>query len=302
MPLFRRSDGDLVKDLSNSRRIMPLVMRGRNESIVFHTMQLKVTKTRAWLREYNRTHGKHERSSLFYLFIYVWAKILNERPGLNRFVSGGHIYQRKDVWISFMAKNRLVDNSPLMTVKLKFPANESFNGTMKRISDAVNDGRYGHDSPIDKELRLLTRLPVPILRAVIAAGRWLDRFNLLPAVFIEPDPLFSSLFLTNDGSVGIGNAHHHLYESGTCSIFAVVGSIRKTVVVDRGGHADVHEVLEVGWSIDERVNDGLYCANSLLAAQRLMEDPGRYISSPGASMDAGDAGTELLHQHALPQE
>ena len=302
MPLFRRSDGDLVTDLSDSRRIMPLVMRGRNESIVFHTMQLKVAKTRSWLREYNRTHGKQHRASLFYLFIYTWGKLLNERPGLNRFVAGGHIYQRKDVWISFMAKKRLVDDSPLVTVKLKFPPNESFNDTMKRISEAVNDGRAGQDSPIEKELRVLARLPTPILRIVIAAGRWLDRFNLLPAAFIEPDPLFSSLFLTNDGSVGIGNAHHHLYESGTCSIFAVVGNIRKVVVVDRAGHADVREVLDVGWSIDERVNDGLYCANSLLAAQRLIEDPGRYISTPGAPVDAGDAGTELPHQHALQQE
>jgi pyruvate/2-oxoglutarate dehydrogenase complex dihydrolipoamide acyltransferase (E2) component len=302
MPLFRRSDGDLVKDLSDSRRIMPLVMRGRNESIVFHTMQLKVAKTRAWIREYNRTHGKQHRASLFYLFIYTWGKVLNERPGLNRFVAGGHIYQRKDVWISFMAKKRIVDDSPLVTVKLKFSADESFNDTMKRISDAVNDGRSGRDSPIEKELRVLTRLPTPILRIVIAAGRWLDRINLLPATFIEPDPLFSSLFLTNDGSVGIGNAHHHLYESGTCSIFAVVGSVKKTVVVDRGGHTDVQEVLEVGWSIDERINDGLYCASSLLAAQRLIEDPGRYISTPGISVDAGDAAAELSNQRALPQE
>jgi hypothetical protein len=302
MPLFRRSDGDLVKGLSDSRRIMPLVMRGRNESIVFHTMQLKVAKTRAWLREYNRTQGKQHRASLFYLFIYTWGKLLNERPGINRFVANGHIYQRKGVWISFMAKKRIVDDSPLVTVKLKFPANESFCETMKRISDAVNDGRAGRDSPIEKELSVLIRLPGPILRIVIAAGRRLDRFNLLPAAFIEPDPLFSSMFLTNDGSVGIANAHHHLYEHGTCSLYAVVGNIKKTVLVDRSGHADVHEVLEVYWSFDERVNDGLYCANSLLAAQRLMEDPGRYIPTPGASMDSGDAGAELSHHHSLPQE
>jgi hypothetical protein len=302
MPLFRRSDGDLVTDLSDSRRIMPLVMRGRNESIVFHTMQLKVAKTRAWIREYNRTHGKQHRASLFYLFIYVWGKVLNERPGLNRFVAGGHIYQRKDVWISFMAKKRLVDDSPLVTVKLKFPANDSFSDTMKRISDAVNDGRAGKDSPIEKELSVLIRLPTPILRIVIAAGRWLDRFNLLPAAFIEPDPLFSSMFLTNDGSVGIANAHHHLYEQGTCSLYAVVGNIKKTVLVDRSGHADVQDVLEVYWSFDERINDGLYCANSLLAAQRLMEDPGRYIPTPGSSMGTTDAGTELSDQPAMQQE
>jgi hypothetical protein len=293
MPLFRRCDGEEVTDLSDSRRIMPYIMRKRNDSIVFHTMQLKIAETRAWLREYNRSHGKNQRASLFYLFIYACAKMLNERPGVNRFVSGGRTYQRKDVWISFMAKKRLVDDSPLVTVKLKFPANEKFDECMKRISDAVEYGRSGGESRIDSELRLLNRLPRPVLRCVLAAGRWLDRFNILPAAFIEPDPLFTSLFLTNDGSVGIGNAYHHLYEYGTCSMFAVVGSVKKTVVVDRSGHADVREVLEVCWSFDERVNDGMYCAKSLIVAQRLMEDPKRYIYSSDALPEVSPEGTDI---------
>ncbi len=298
MPLFRRSDGEQVTDLSDSRRIMPYVMRKRNDSIVFHTMQIKIAETRSWLREYNRSHGKNQRASLFYLFIYACAKMFNERPGVNRFVSGGRTYQRKDVWISFMAKKRLVDDSPLVTVKLKFPANEKFDDCMKRILDAVENGRSDRKSRIDSELRLLNRLPGPVLRSVLAAGRWLDRLNILPAAFIEPDPLFTSLFLTNDGSVGVGNAHHHLYEYGTCSTFAVVGSVKKTVVVDRAGHADVREVLEVYWSFDERVNDGMYCANSLIVAQRLMEDPKRYISLCDAPVEVNPDGADLSFREA----
>ena len=302
MPLFRRCDGELVRDLSDSRRIMPYVMRKRNESIVFHTMQLKIAETRAWLREYNRSHGKNQHGSLFYLFIYACAKMFNERPGVNRFVSGGRTYQRKDVWISFTAKKRLVDDSPLVTVKLKFPANEKFDDCMKRISDAVEYGRSGRQSPIDNELRLLTRLPGPVLRSVLAAGRWLDRFNLLPAALIEPDPLFTTLFLTNDGSVGVGNAHHHLYEYGTCSVFAVVGNVKKTVVVDRAGNANVREVLEVYWSFDERVNDGMYCAKSLMVAQRLMEDPKRYLCCSDTPAEARGEETDMSRHAALREE
>jgi hypothetical protein len=300
MPLFRRSDADLVTELSDSRRMMPYVMRKRNESIVFHTMQLRIAETRAWLREYNRAHGKHQHASLFYLFVYACARSLHERPGINRFVSGGRIYQRKDVCISFSAKKRLVEDSPLVTVKLKFSANEPFPDCMQRICKAVNDGRSGRELPIDSELRLLTRLPGLVLRSVVAAGRWLDRFNILPAALIETDPLFTSMFLTNDGSVGIGNAHHHLYEHGTCSIHAVVGAIKKAVIVDRAGHADVTEVLEVGWSFDERVNDGHYSASILHVIQRVMEDPKRYIGWPDAPEATSDEGAEISRQPAFP--
>jgi hypothetical protein len=300
MPLFRRSDADLVTELSDSRRMMPYIMRKRNESVVFHTMHLRIAETRAWLRQYNRTHEKRQHASLFYLFIYACARTMNALPGLNRFVSGGRIYQRKGVWISFSAKKRLVEDSPLVTVKLKFTPNEPFDECMQRICKAVDDGRSGHELPIDGELRLLTRLPGPVLRLAVAAGRWLDRFNILPAALIEPDPLFTTMFLTNDGSVGVSNAHHHLYEHGTCSMHAVVGSIEKAFTVDRAGHADVSEVLEVGWSFDERVNDGLSSGKTLLAIQRIMEDPKRYIDGSDAPEISSDEAAEMSRQPAFP--
>lgn len=300
MPLFRRCDADLVTELSDSRRMMPYVMRKRNESVVFHTMELRIAETRAWLREYNRAHAKHQHASLFYLFVYACARSINAIPGMNRFVSGGRIYQRKGVWMSFSAKKRLVENSPLVTVKLKFPPNEPFDECMKRICQAVDDARSGHELPIDAELRLLTRLPGPVLRLVIATGRWLDRLNLLPAALIEPDPLFTTMFLTNDGSVGVSNAHHHLYEHGTCSIHAVVGSIKKAVIVDRAGHADVGEVLEVGWSCDERVNDGQCCGATMLAIQRVMENPKRYIDGFDSPEISSVEGAEMSRQPAFP--
>ena len=36
MPLFRRPDGDLVRDLPPVRAIVPYLMRRRNESAVYH--------------------------------------------------------------------------------------------------------------------------------------------------------------------------------------------------------------------------------------------------------------------------
>jgi hypothetical protein len=284
MPLFRRSDADLVTDLSDSRRIMPYIMRGRNESLVFHSMQVKVGETRAWLREFNRARGKQQpHATLFHLLIYVCSRVFQERPGMNRFISGGRTYQRKQVSVSFVAKKRFVEDSPLVTVKLKFSSSETFEHSVERIRTAVDEGRSGSGAPIDAELRLLLRLPGPILRVVIAAGRWLDRFNLMPAALIEPDPLFCTIFLTHDGSVGIRNATHHLYEYGSCGMHAVMGSLQKAVVADRNGRTSVQEVVEVNWSFDERINDGFCCADTLTAIQRMMENPGRYIAMPDSA-------------------
>lgn len=279
MPLFRRCDGELVKNIDPVRRLMPLVIHGRNESIIYHTTQWRIAKARAWLRNYNRTRGERAHATLFHLVAYASIRMLHTRPGLNRFVSGGSIYQRTGVWLSFAAKTRFTDEAPLTTVKLGFSEKERFDECVDRMDDAVKDGRCGRESPIEREVRLLTKLPGPLLRAILAASRRLDRVNLLPASLIEPDPMYTSMFLANLGSIHIDNAYHHLYEHGTCSLFGVVGGVKKAVVAGRSGHPEVCEVLQVQWSFDERVNDGFYCVQSLEMLRQVMEDPQHHIEA-----------------------
>src|ERR1700757_1917726 len=120
MPLFRRCDGELVTNLDPLRRMMPLLMRERNQSLIFHTTEWDIAGARAWLRSYNRHRNGNLHATLFHLVVYGCIKLLHQRPGLNRFVSGGRIYQRKGVWISFALKSRFADDAPLKTVKLRF--------------------------------------------------------------------------------------------------------------------------------------------------------------------------------------
>jgi len=289
MPLFRRCDGELVKNIDPIRRMMPVVMRGRNDSIIYHTTQCEIAEARAWLRHYNRTRGAKPPATLFHLVAYACVKMLHARPGLNRFVSGSRIYQRKAVWLSFAAKTRFTDEAPLTTVKLSFPAGVGFDEFVDAVSTAVNDARSGRPSRMEKEVRFLARLPGPLLRVVLATVRGLDHVNLLPAMLIEPDPMYSSVFLANLGSIHIGNAFHHLYEHGTCSLFGVVGAARKILVPGRDEQPEVRQILQAQWSFDERVNDGFYCVESLEMMRRILEEPERYVER-----DAFPRDTNLL--------
>jgi hypothetical protein len=277
VPLFRRCDGEPVKNIDPIRRMMPFIMRGRNDSIIYHTTEWDIAEARTWLRHYNRTRRSGAQATLFHLVAYAGIKMLHARPGLNRFVSGGRIYQRKGVWLSFAAKVRFTDEAPLTTVKLPFAADIRFDECVDAIAQAVNAGRSGQMTRTESEVRLLNRLPAPLLRAVIATVRGLDRCNLLPAALIEPDPLYSSMFLANLGSIHIGNAYHHLYEHGTCSLFGVVGAVKKILAPGRDGQPEVRQVLQAQWSFDERVNDGFYCVESLEMLRRVLEDPQRYV-------------------------
>ncbi len=273
MPLFNRPDGKLLRGQSPVRTIMPFLMKGRNESTIFHDMLLDVSRTIPWLQRYNAQRTEETKATLFHLFLWACARALHTRPGLNRFVSGGRIYQRNDVTIAFAAKRAMRDDAPFATVKLVFPEEESFDDCVARIRSSVQEGRSGKTRTVDREVNLATRLPAPLLRAGVTVVRNLDDLNLLPKKFIDPDPMYASLFVANIGSVGIDDVAHHLYEYGTCSLFGVLGQIKKTVFVGDDNQPAVRDGVKVRWTFDERINDGLYCASSLSLARATIENP-----------------------------
>jgi hypothetical protein len=102
----------------------------------------------------------------------------------------------------------------------------------------------------------MSRIPRPVLWVAVRVLKTLDYYNLLPGGFIENDPLYTSMFCANLGSLKMGAGYHHLYEWGTCSAFAMVGQIEDRAVA-REGKVEVRKILPIRFSYDERIDDGL---------------------------------------------
>lgn len=276
--LFHRSDGSLAQDLSLTRLMMPVLMRTRTESTVYFEQELDVTDAVARVDAHNAAHPQ-TKLTLFHVFAWALARTLAERPRLNRFVSGGRIYDRRGVWLSFAAKKRkLDDTAALVTVKRELTGAPSLDEVAQALTDEVRLGRSDAQRTVDKELALLFRLPFFLLRAVWWAMGWLDRWNLLPASVIEADPLFTSVFVANLGSVGLDAAFHHLYEWGNCPFFAVLGRTRQV-----HGPQGTRTVATVRYTFDERIDDGLSCAHALARVKALVEQGEAAVDGPAAA-------------------
>jgi hypothetical protein len=272
MPFLpQRSDADLVTALSPMRRIMPYLMRGRQESVVNYEMALDLSRTLPFIARWNREHT--QELTLFDVVLAACGRALHERSGLNRFVSGGRIYQRRQVHIAFAAKKSFDDEAPLVMVKLEMLAREPLLETVRRVQAAVRESRADAERPLEREIRLFTALPGAVLRRGVQLVLWLDAHNLLPEWMRRDDPMFSSLFLANLGSVGLDRAFHHLYEYGTASLFGVVGQLGKAAEVDADGVVRARDHLPVFWTFDERIHDGFYCAASLKILRGYIENP-----------------------------
>lgn len=269
----RRSDGDPA-DVPAYRRMMPFLMRGKHEAVVFFEQTVDVTATQAWLDRYNEGAGGGPRATVFHVVLHALAEVLHERPRLNRFVVGRRIYDRRGVFLSFAAKKRMSDDAPLATVKRAFPRGESFAAMMADLGAAVGEARSDARRPIDKEVDLLLRLPGPVLDAAVGLLRRLDAWGLAPRAMLDPDPMYASAFVANLGSVGIDAAYHHLYEHGNCPLFVTVGKVEPRPVAGDDGAVVMRPSLRLRYTYDERVEDGLYCATSLDLLRRKIEAPG----------------------------
>ena len=99
MPFRWRPDGDWVRDVLSTRRIMPVIMRRRNESIVYFEQKVDTSKTWEFLQAFRETTGLP--ATLLHLLIWASGQILKDRPPLNRFVARGRIFQLRSIWIGF---------------------------------------------------------------------------------------------------------------------------------------------------------------------------------------------------------
>jgi 2-oxoacid dehydrogenases acyltransferase (catalytic domain) len=272
MPLFRRPDGDLITDESPVRRMIPYLMRGRNESAVYHDEVIDISKVRPWMRAWNQSHPG-DAITLFHIFLFGISRGFHARPGMNRFSSGGRLYQRRGFFLSFAAKKRFDDKAALVTVKVEYPENEPFIESVRKVKNAIGEGRGDAVTTVDKELKLALAL------------RFLDKVNLMPGAMLKTDPMYTSAFVANLGSVLLDRTYHHLYEYGTASLFCVIGPPKKIPVVIAGDQIVVREVVEMRWTFDERIHDGFYCALALKHFARVLEDPDKYIGSPTEGAD-----------------
>ena len=250
---------------------MPYLMKGKNESAAYFEQEITVDRAQAFIETWNARSPR--KISFFHLYTWAVAQTMAARPRLNRFIAGSRIYDRKGIWVSYSAKKSMNDESPVVVRKCCIEPGTPFPELVEKLQADVTEGKSAERSHVDKELSLVLALPGLFVRLLMVLQAWLDSVNLLPYALTRNDPLFSSMFIANLGSLKLDAVHHHLYEYGNIPIFACIGRRRRAVVASDTGEISTPLVCVVKYTFDERVEDGLYCAAALDHLRKLVEDP-----------------------------
>ncbi len=269
---WRRPDGELVRDLPPTKGIVPYLMRGRNESAVYFEQHVAMRHADAYIRDFNVAHPDTP-ITIQHLLMWAIAQILEQFPTMNRFVVGGRLYQRQDIWFTYSAKQSLKGKSPLIVIKRRFDPAEPFVDMVADMQRQLREDRYGgRMGPSDQEAALILKFPGVVRRLILAVGRMGDAFGLLPASMIEHDPLYASAFFANLASIGMDACYHHLYEYGSIGIFSVIGRPVPEPGSPTSG-PDRRRTMTLRWTFDERCEDGLVAGYALKRCKQILEDP-----------------------------
>lgn len=268
-----RHDGKRIHNISGMSQIMIDLKPNRSVSDVYINQEMDVTNLCKYV-EKQKEIGKE--ITYFHAFVTAIGKVLYNRPLLNRFVANRHIYEHNDVVISFVAKIAFEDTAEEMMILLKIDKDDNLESISKKIKTKVSSireskkvSKKGANSAIDT----LGQLPNIIRIPIIGFLKWSDKIGLLPTSLVEDNLYYSSIIVSNLGSIGCGAIFHNLTDFGTCSSLATMGEITNKAVYDEHGNKEMKKVCPFGINLDERIADGFYFAKSLQLMQYIFDNP-----------------------------
>lgn len=269
-----RRDGRWVRDVTGLQSIMAHLMPNRTDNEVYLNETMDATELVRYLEKKNQSHPDY-KTTVFHAAVVGMARMVMERPLMNRFIQGRRTYQRDEVSISFVAKRRFADHAEESLMVLTFQDTDTIDNISRKIYGDVREVRKSEHATggVDALMDGFAKIPRPLLMLAIRIIRWLDFWGKNPKFLTEGDPNYSTILCSNLGSIKCPSVYHHLNNYGTLSILVTIGTLHKEEILMEDGHREVRDVIDIGATLDERIADGFYFARSLKLIRYIFAHP-----------------------------
>lgn len=270
----------MSRDRKDAKRVqLPGLMQccidlkpGRMENEVYINRKMDVTELVDFLEKKKAEGIKY---TFFQALITAVGKVMYSRPKMNRFITNRHLYEHNEVLISFVAKMTLDDKSEELMLTVPIAPEDNMVSIADKVAKTVenlrgeNVEKKGANSAIDVLGNLPNILRIPIFGLV----KLLDKFGWLPSELMKNNIYFSSIIVSNLGSIRCGAIYHNLANFGSCSSLASFGEIIAEKFLRPDGTEGVRKVCEFGITLDERIADGFYFAKSAQMVEYILRHP-----------------------------
>jgi len=266
-----RKDAKRIDNIDGLAQISIDLKPNRSVSDVYINQKMDVTRLVEYIKEKKK---ENQDLTFFHAIVMAIGKTIYNRPKLNRFVANRHLYEHNNIVISFVAKVSFDDHSEEMMILIPIDKTDTIDTISKKIKDKVSklrnkkEKKVGANSAIDTLGKLPNILRVPIVGFL----KWCDKKGILPSSLIEDNLYYSSMIVSNLGSIHCGAIFHNINDFGACSSLATIGEIKDEIVIENGKQ-NIKKLCEFGINLDERIADGYYFAKSVKFLQYIFDNP-----------------------------
>lgn len=275
---MKRSDGVEIKTKDPFIELTPYLMDRRSAAQNFSKHVYVTDAIDQYILE-----KKAQGINIGYLhfFIASYVRLIAERPQLNRFIMNRRIYQRNHISLSMVVKRSFREDGEETTVKFEFTGEENIFEIADRIDAIIAEAKTNvSHTDTDMILAKLAAAPGILKKLLVGTLKWMDRVNLLPASVIKVSPFHASLFFTHLKSIHSDYIYHHLYDVGTAGIFVALGKTTRMPVAIND-EVVIKKCIQIGYTVDDRICDGVYLARSLKQLETYLADPHLLEVRPG---------------------
>ncbi|MDD3243020.1 MAG: 2-oxo acid dehydrogenase subunit E2 [Eubacteriales bacterium] len=267
-----RKDGTLLRDLDSMHFIVPLIYPNRCDNEAYISERIDLTAINAYLAEKNRD-GEEFPYTLFHLVVTAMLRTITLRPKMNRFIANKNTYQRNGVSAAFVVKKKFSDSGAEALAFVRAKEEDTLDTVHEEIRRQIFECRSDKADQSTDSMDILNKMPRFFSKFLVWIITKLDKHGKCPQALIETDPYYSSVVLSNLGSIKLKCGYHHLTNWGTNSVFCIIGEKKLSPFFDAQGNVTMRETVDLGLTIDERLADGYYYSKTIRLLKTLLENP-----------------------------
>jgi hypothetical protein len=273
-----RYDGWRIRKGDGMFMVVPFILPKRVDSEVFFSVKIPIDTVDEFIRSHK---NEIPQLSIMHVVMAAIVRLFSQRPYLNRFIVWNKVFARNHISFSLVIKRSMSDEGEETVIKIYFLPTDTLQDIARKVALVLDDNKQeGQENSSDAISKVLSFFPDFLLRGVVFCVKQLDRIGLMPKFFFDASPFHASLFLTNLGSIGIESIYHHLYEFGTCSVFAAMGKKSRKNEVNKDGSITPTKSMLLKFVLDERICDGFYYASSMRMLEKIFADPSVLLLPP----------------------
>ena len=270
-----RYDGWYVSGLDSMHVMMPYMFgpRTKNEAVMSEVVDL--TEVDKYLEKKN-AGSPDFKYTWFHFIVAALAKAVLLRPKMNYFIAGHRYYERKQIQVAFVVKRQF--NEKAEEAEAKFVLDRNGGSPVDQVHDYVQ--KYVQKVRVEDQtegitnvLDIVQKLPRPLFRFLAWILNRMEYHGHYPKALAKDDPCYSSVFVTNLGSIKMNADYHHLFDWGTNSFFVVISEKKMRPFFKEDGTYELRNTLKLGITVEERIADGYYYANTLKLVRKFFAHP-----------------------------